>query len=48
MSDITAPVHVPHDGTDAEARPIFTEERRILGIASTIAAFHIMCCPALG
>jgi NitT/TauT family transport system permease protein len=26
---------VPHDGTDAEARPVFAEERRILGIAAS-------------
>jgi NitT/TauT family transport system permease protein len=34
MSDIgiTAPI-VAHDGTDAETRPIFAQERRILGIA---------------
>jgi NitT/TauT family transport system permease protein len=25
--------NVPHDGTDAEARPVFAEERRVLGIA---------------
>ena len=24
---------VPHDGTDAEARPVFVEERRVLGVA---------------
>jgi NitT/TauT family transport system permease protein len=24
---------VPHDGTDAEARPVFAEEKRVLGIA---------------
>jgi len=26
---------VPHDGTDAEARPVFAQERRILGIAAS-------------
>ncbi|MFO1151238.1 MAG: ABC transporter permease [Alsobacter sp.] len=26
---------VPHDGTDAEARPVFTQERRILGLAAS-------------
>lgn len=26
---------VPHDGTDAEARPVFAAERRILGIAAS-------------
>jgi NitT/TauT family transport system permease protein len=27
-----APLMVPHDGTDAEARPVFAEERRVLGL----------------
>jgi len=31
MSEVAHPI--PHDGTDAEARPVFAEERRILGIA---------------
>jgi NitT/TauT family transport system permease protein len=31
MSDLVHPV--PHDGTDAEARPVFEPERRVLGIA---------------
>src|SRR4029077_20671298 len=26
---------VPHDGTDAEARPVFAEERRILGLPAS-------------
>ncbi|HRJ67985.1 MAG TPA: ABC transporter permease [Beijerinckiaceae bacterium] len=26
---------VPHDGTDAEARPVFAEERKILGLAAS-------------
>ena len=26
---------LPHDGTDAEARPVFAEERRILGLAAS-------------
>lgn len=26
---------VPHDGTDAEARPVFAQERRVLGVAAT-------------
>ncbi|MFZ4530659.1 MAG: ABC transporter permease [Alsobacter sp.] len=26
---------VPHDGTDAEARPVFAQERRILGLAAS-------------
>jgi NitT/TauT family transport system permease protein len=30
---MTDTLHVPHDGTDAEARPVFAEERRVLGIA---------------
>jgi len=31
MSDA---VHsIPHDGTDTEARPVFAQERRVLGIA---------------
>ena len=33
MSEAVHPV--PHDGTDAEARPVFAEERRILGIAAS-------------
>ncbi len=33
MSDSALPVPaVPHDGTDAEARPVFATERKILGI----------------
>jgi NitT/TauT family transport system permease protein len=31
MSEVAHPV--PHDGTDAEARPVFAQERRILGLA---------------
>jgi NitT/TauT family transport system permease protein len=27
--------NVPHDGTDAEARPVFAEERRILGVRTS-------------
>jgi NitT/TauT family transport system permease protein len=30
---LNAPTIVPHDGTDAEARPVFAEERRVLGVA---------------
>ena len=30
---LNAPTIVPHDGTDADARPVFTEERRVLGVA---------------
>ena len=26
------PRRIPHDGTDAEARPVFAEERRVLGL----------------
>lgn len=33
MTDSVLPV--PHDGTDAEARPVFAQERRILGIAAS-------------
>jgi NitT/TauT family transport system permease protein len=33
MSEIAHPV--PHDGTDSQARPVFAEERRILGIAAS-------------
>ena len=36
MSDRIARTRAsPHDGTDAEARPVFAEERRILGIAAS-------------
>jgi NitT/TauT family transport system permease protein len=35
MSDVTLPQPaVPHDGTDAEARPIFREARKVLGIST--------------
>lgn len=33
MSDSVLPV--PHDGTDAEARPVFAQERRILGVPAS-------------
>ena len=33
MTDAALTPAVPHDGTDAEARPVFVEERRILGVA---------------
>ncbi len=33
MTDATLNPAVPHDGTDAEAMPVFAEERRVLGIA---------------
>ncbi len=33
MTDATLTTNVPHDGTDAEAMPVFAEERRVLGIA---------------
>ncbi len=33
MTDATLNSAVPHDGTDAESMPVFTEERRVLGIA---------------
>jgi NitT/TauT family transport system permease protein len=32
MSDLPLSHALPHDGTDAEARPVFAEERRVLGI----------------
>lgn len=37
MSDLTvqSPALLPHDGTDAEARPVFAEERRILGLRAS-------------
>ena len=31
---------LPHDGTDAEARPVFAEERRILGLRGKLLARH--------
>jgi NitT/TauT family transport system permease protein len=35
MSETSLPaVAVPHDGTDAEARPIFREDRKVLGIST--------------
>ncbi len=35
MTDATLPqATVPHDGTDAEARPIFREDRKVLGIST--------------
>jgi len=33
MSEVAHPI--PHDGTDTEARPVFAEERRILGLAAS-------------
>jgi NitT/TauT family transport system permease protein len=38
MSSLTDPAlapALPHDGTDAEARPVFAQERRILGLAAS-------------
>ena len=35
MTDCRSRNPCPHDGTDAEARPVFAEERRILGIAAS-------------
>ena len=35
MSESVLTASVPHDGTDAEARPVFVTERRILGIAAS-------------
>ena len=37
MSDLPLTHVAAHDGTDAEARPVFAEERRILGIAQALA-----------
>jgi NitT/TauT family transport system permease protein len=35
MTDATLPqATVPHDGTDAEARPVFREDRKVLGIST--------------
>jgi len=37
MSDMTLPTPaVPHDGTDAEARPVFRVERKVLGISTEV------------
>ena len=33
MSEVAHPI--PHDGTDSEARPVFAQERHILGIAAS-------------
>jgi NitT/TauT family transport system permease protein len=35
MSSTSPAPAVPHDGTDAEARPVFLTERRILGVAAS-------------
>lgn len=35
MTDLPLAPTLPHDGTDAEARPVFTEERRILGVRAS-------------
>ena len=35
MSDLPLTNTAPHDGTDSDARPVFAEERRILGIAAS-------------
>jgi NitT/TauT family transport system permease protein len=37
MTDLAHPAEpvVPHDGTDAEARPVFAEERRVLGLPAS-------------
>jgi NitT/TauT family transport system permease protein len=35
MSDLPLASIAPHDGTDSDARPVFAEERRILGIAAS-------------
>ena len=33
MSELVHPI--PHDGTDAEAQPVFAEERRVLGLPAS-------------
>jgi NitT/TauT family transport system permease protein len=53
MSDSVLPASVPHDGTDAEARPVFVTERKILGIAvstwpSILAPIAIGCLALAG
>ena len=36
MTDVPlAQAQVPHDGTDAEARPVFADERRVLGVRAS-------------
>ena len=35
MNDVSPTPAVAHNGTDAEARPVFREERRILGLAAS-------------
>ena len=35
MSELSLHAGMPHDGTDAEARPVFAEERRILGLPAS-------------
>jgi NitT/TauT family transport system permease protein len=35
MSDLPLTSIAPHDGTDSDARPVFAEERRVLGIAAS-------------
>jgi NitT/TauT family transport system permease protein len=35
MSNLPLTSIAPHDGTDSDARPVFAEERRILGIAAS-------------
>jgi NitT/TauT family transport system permease protein len=35
MTDLPLAHTLPHDGTDAEARPVFAEERRILGVRAS-------------
>ena len=35
MNDVSPTPTVAHNGTDAEARPVFREERRILGLAAS-------------
>jgi NitT/TauT family transport system permease protein len=35
MRNLENVARIPHDGTDAEARPVFAEERRVLGIRAS-------------
>ena len=35
MSDLPLSHALSHDGTDSEARPVFAEERRILGVRAS-------------
>ena len=45
MSDLPLSRTLPHDGTDAEARPVFAEERRVLGVR--VSAWPGIIAPAV-